>query len=47
MFIGNFHDMYEHPSTAETLKTTRKKHDESLWDNVKYFCNARNVIPYI
>jgi hypothetical protein len=39
--------MYEHPSSAETLKTIRQKHDESLWDYVKCFCNARNAIPYI
>jgi hypothetical protein len=25
----------------------RQKHDQNLWDYVKYFCNARNVIPYI
>jgi hypothetical protein len=30
MFIRNFQGMYERPSTAETLKTIRKKHDESL-----------------
>jgi hypothetical protein len=47
MFIGNFQGTYEHPSTAETLKTIRHKHDESLWDYVKHFCNARNAIPYI
>jgi hypothetical protein len=47
MFIRNFHSTYEHPSTAETLKTIKQKHDESLWDYVKYFCNARNTIPYI
>jgi hypothetical protein len=47
MVIGNFHDMYEHPSTAETLKTIRQKHDKSLWDYVKCFCNARNAIPYM
>jgi hypothetical protein len=39
--------MYEHPSSAETLKTIRQKHDESLWDYVKCFYNARNAIPYI
>jgi hypothetical protein len=39
--------MYEHPSSAETLKTIRQKHDESLWDYVKCFCNARNAISYI
>jgi hypothetical protein len=39
--------MYERPSIAETLKAIRKKHDESLQDYVKHFCNARNDIPYI
>jgi hypothetical protein len=39
--------MYKYPSTAETPKTIRQKHDESLWDYVKCFCNARNAIPYI
>jgi hypothetical protein len=29
------------------LKTIKQKHDESLWDNMKYFCNVRNAIPYI
>jgi fructose 1,6-bisphosphatase len=47
MFIGNLHGMYECPSTAKTLKTIRQKHDESLWDYMKHFCNARNTIPYI
>jgi hypothetical protein len=47
MFIGNLQDTYEHPSTAETLKTIKQKHDESLRDYVKCFCNARNNIPYI
>jgi hypothetical protein len=47
MFVGNFRGTYEHPSTAETLKTIRQKHDESLRDYVKCFCNARNAIPYI
>jgi hypothetical protein len=47
MFIGNLQGMYEHLSTAETLKTIRQKHDESLRDYVKYLCNARNAIPYI
>jgi hypothetical protein len=46
MFIRNFQGMYEHPSTAETLKTIKQKHDESLRDYVKYFYNARNSIPY-
>jgi predicted kinase len=39
--------MYEHPSTAGTLKTIRQKHDESLRDYVKHFCNARIAILYI
>jgi hypothetical protein len=30
MFIGNFQGTYEHPSTAETLKTNKQKHGESL-----------------
>jgi hypothetical protein len=29
MFIGNFQGTYEHPSTAETLRTIKQKHDES------------------
>jgi hypothetical protein len=47
MFIGNFQGTYERPSTAETLKTIKQKHDGSLHDYVKRFCNARNNIPYI
>jgi hypothetical protein len=47
MFIGNFQGTYERPSTAETLKTIKQKHDGSLHDYVKFFCNARNNIPYI
>jgi hypothetical protein len=47
MFIRNFQGTYERLSTAETLKTIRQKHDESLWNYVKYFYNARNTIPYI
>jgi hypothetical protein len=47
MFIGNFQGTYERPSTAETLKTIREKHGESLRDYVKHFCNAKNAIPYI
>jgi hypothetical protein len=47
MFIRNFQGIYERPYTAESLKTIRQKHDESLQDYVKHFCNARNVIPYI
>jgi hypothetical protein len=29
------------------LKTIRQKHDESLWDYVKHFCNVKNAILYI
>jgi hypothetical protein len=29
------------------LKTIRQKQDESLWDYVKCFYNARNAISYI
>jgi hypothetical protein len=47
MFIGNFQGTYERPSTAETLKTIKQKHDESLHDYVKHFCNARNGTPHI
>jgi hypothetical protein len=47
MFVGNFQDTYERPSTVETLKTIKQKHDESLRDYVKRFCNARNDISYI
>jgi hypothetical protein len=47
MFIRNFQGTYECPSTAETLKTIRQKHNESLRDYVKHFCNTRNAIPYI
>jgi hypothetical protein len=47
MFIRNFQGTYERPSTTETLKTIRQKYDESLWDYVKHFCNARNGIMYI
>jgi hypothetical protein len=47
MFIGNFQGTYERPSTAETLKTIKQKHDKSLRDYVKHFCNAKNDIPYI
>jgi hypothetical protein len=47
MFIRNLQGTYERPSTAETLKTIKQKHNKSLWDYVKYFCNARNTIPYI
>jgi hypothetical protein len=47
MFIKNFQGTYEHPSTTETLKTIKQKHDESLHDYVKHLCNARNDITYI
>jgi hypothetical protein len=47
MFIGNFKGTYERPSTAETLKTIKQRHDESLRDYVKRFYNARNAIPHI
>jgi hypothetical protein len=47
MFNGNFLGIYERPSITETLKIIRQKHDESLRDYVKHFCNARNVILYI
>jgi hypothetical protein len=29
------------------LKTIKQKHDESLREYVKYFCNARTAISYI
>jgi hypothetical protein len=47
MFVGNFQGTYERPSTTETLKTINQRHDESLRDYVKHFCNARNAIPHI
>jgi hypothetical protein len=47
MFIENFQGTYEHPSTIETLKIIKHKHDESLWNYVKHFCNSRNNIPCI
>jgi hypothetical protein len=47
MFIGNFQGTYERLSTAETLKTIKQRHDESLRDYAKRFCNARNAIPHI
>jgi hypothetical protein len=47
MIIGSFQGTYERPSTAETLKTIKQKHDESLRDYVKHFCNARNGSPHI
>jgi hypothetical protein len=47
MFIGNFQGTYERPSTTETLKTIKQKHNESLCDYVKHFYNARNGIQHI
>jgi hypothetical protein len=47
VFIRNFQGTYERPSTAETIKTIKQKHDESLRDYIKRFCNARNAIPHI
>jgi hypothetical protein len=47
MFIENFQGMYERPSTAETMKTIKQKHDESLRDYIKCFCKVRNAITYI
>jgi hypothetical protein len=47
MFIGNFQSTYERPSTTETLKTIKQKHDESVHDYVKRFCSARNGILHI
>jgi hypothetical protein len=47
MFIRNFQGTYKRSSTAETLKTIKEKHDESIRDYVKYFCNTRNTISYI
>jgi hypothetical protein len=47
MFIGNFQGTYERQSIAETLKTIRKKRDESLWDYMKHFYNTKIAIPYI
>jgi hypothetical protein len=47
MFIRNFQGTYKHLSTAETKKTIKKKHDKSLRDYIKHFCNTKNAIPYI
>jgi hypothetical protein len=47
MFIENFHVTYERPSTVETLKTIKQKHDESLHDYIKRCYNAKNGIPQI
>jgi hypothetical protein len=45
--IDDFHGTYGCPSTTETLKIIKQKHDESLLDYMKHFCNARNATPYI
>jgi hypothetical protein len=47
MFIDKFQGMHERPSIAETLKTIKEKHDESLRDYVKCFYNTKNAIPNI
>jgi hypothetical protein len=47
MFISKFKGTYERPYNAETLKTIELKHDESLHDYVKHFCNAMNAIRNI
>jgi hypothetical protein len=47
IFIRNFQGTYERPSTVETLKTIKQKHDESLHDYAKCFWNVRNVTPHI
>jgi hypothetical protein len=47
MLIRNFQGTYKRPSIADTLKIIKQKHDESLRDYVKHFCNARNAILYI
>jgi hypothetical protein len=47
MFIRNFQGTSEHPSTTETLKPIKQKHDESLHDYVKRFCNVKNGILHI
>jgi hypothetical protein len=31
----------------KTPKTIKQKHDESLWNYVKHFCNAKNATPNI
>jgi hypothetical protein len=43
----NFQGTYECLSTAETLKTIKQKHDESLRDYVKHYYNIRNAILHI
>jgi hypothetical protein len=47
MFIENFQGTYERPSIAVTLKTIKQKHDESLHNYVKCFCNVKNGVPHI
>jgi hypothetical protein len=49
MFIGNFQGTYERSSTAETLKTIKQKHDESLWDIeiINAFCDKVSDIKMI
>jgi hypothetical protein len=47
MFIGNFQGTYKRPSTTKPLKTIKQKHDKSLRDYVKCFCNAKKAIQYI
>jgi hypothetical protein len=47
MFIENFQGTYERLSTADTLKTIKQKHDDSLRNYVKRFYNTRNAIPHI
>jgi hypothetical protein len=49
MFIGNFQGTYERLSTAETLKTIKQKHDESLWDIeiINAFCDKVSDIKMI
>jgi hypothetical protein len=39
--------LYKHSTTAGTLETIKQKHDDSLWDYVKYFYNTKNIIPYV
>jgi hypothetical protein len=38
---------HERSSIAETLKTVKQKHDESLRDYMKHLCNTMNDIPNI
>jgi hypothetical protein len=39
----NFQGTYERPSTIETLKTIKQKHNDNLRDYVKHFCNLKTV----